>query len=78
MANDDEPGVLLVLLALAAAVYAAAWMTEPDQEPQLSLGTEMAMPDLRAPNRRDISLSPTTTQSGTRPHPWDGASLQPQ
>jgi hypothetical protein len=24
MANDNEPGVLLVLLALAAAVYAAA------------------------------------------------------
>ena len=78
MANDDEPAVLLVLLALAAAVYAAAWMTEPDQEPQLSLGTEMAMPDLPAPNRHDISLSPTATQSETRPHPWDGASLQPQ
>ena len=30
MANDDEPGAT-VLLALAAAVYAAAWMTEPDQ-----------------------------------------------
>ena len=44
MANDDEPGVLLVLLALAAAVYAAAWMTEPDREPQPSPGAEMTMP----------------------------------
>jgi hypothetical protein len=69
MANDDEPGVLLVLLAVAAAVYAAVWMNEPDQEPQLSLGTEMAMPDLSAPTGRDIGPSSTTTQSGLRPHP---------
>jgi hypothetical protein len=59
MANDDEPGVLLVLLALAAAVYAVAWTTEPDQEPQLPLGAEMAMPDPLAPTRRDIGSSST-------------------
>jgi hypothetical protein len=78
MTNDDEPGVLLVLLALAAAVYAVAWTTEPDQEPQLPLGAEMAMPDPLAPTRRDIGSSSTATQGRQRLHPSDGASVQPQ
>ena len=78
MANDDEPGVLLVLLALAAAVYAVAWTTEPHRESQLPLGAEMTMRDPLALTKRDIGSSSTTTQGRQRPHPLDGASMQPQ
>lgn len=70
MANDDEPGVLLVLLALAAAVYAVAWTTEPDREPQLPLGAEMAMRDPLALTKRDIGSSSTTTEGRQGPTRW--------
>lgn len=49
MTNDDEPRVLIVLLAMAAAFYALAWLVEPGPDGQPPPATAASLLEPEAP-----------------------------